>query len=275
VDGLLDLRFAVAPDGRTHAVRRDFRFPLRMTTPMYLDPQKGGMAFVYVQNPTGGVFAGDRLHTRLELDVGAQVHVTTQAATKVYRMDGGHGRHTIDVSLAPDSYLEHVPDLLIPQAGSRLVQTLHVQIAKGAMFFGTEMLAPGRLACGEKFEYAQIDLQTRIVDPDSVELLADTLLFEPARRSPACRGLAGANPFVGTALALAPGRDVDALAEALDGACRRERDADAGACVLPGEIGVAVRALAGSHRALRVVLDGVWRSAREALVGARPPRRRK
>jgi urease accessory protein len=275
VDGLLDLRFAVAPDGRTHAVRRDFRFPLRMTTPMYLDPQKGGMAFVYVQNPTGGVFAGDRLHTRLELDVGAHVHVTTQAATKVYRMDGGYGRHMIDISLAADSYLELVPDLLIPQAGSRLVQRLQVEIAPGAAFFGTEMLAPGRLARGEAFEYARLDLQTRVFDAARVELLADTLLFEPARRSPTRRGLAGAYPFVGTALALAPGRNTDELAEALDGACRDERDADAAACLLPGEIGVAVRALAQSHRALRTALDAVWKIARETLVGAPPPRRRK
>jgi urease accessory protein len=275
VDGLLDLRFAVAPDGCTYAVRRESRFPLRMTTPMYLDPQKREMAFVYVQNPTGGVFAGDRLHTRLELEVGAHVHVTTQAATKVYRMEAGHGQYAIDVSLAPGSYLELVPDLLIPQSGSRLVQTLQVEIAKGATFFGTEMLAPGRLARGETFEYGRVDLQTRVFDEAGVELLADTLLFEPARRSPTRRGLAGAHSFVGTALVLAPGRNVDELAKTLDSACRDERDADAAACLLPGEIGVAVRALAQSHRALRAALDAVWKAARETLVGAPPPRRRK
>jgi urease accessory protein len=275
-EGLLDLRFAVAPDGRTRAVRREFRFPLRMTAPMYLDPASSGMAFVYVQNPTGGVFAGDRLRTRLVLDAGATVHVTTQAATKVYRMDEGRGVQATDVTLAPGSYLELVPDLLIPHAGSRLVQTLDVKIVPGAALFATEMVAPGRLARGEWFDYALLDLRTRVFDPDGVELLADTLFFEPGRRRPERRGLAGAYSFVGTALALAPAGDVAELARAIDDACGDGRDGvAAGGCVLPGDVGVAVRALAHSHRSLRDVLHAVWRVARERLGGAPPPARRK
>jgi urease accessory protein len=275
-EGLLDLRFAVAPDGRTQAVRREFQFPLRTTAPMYLDPASAGMAFVYVQNPTGGVFAGDRLRTRLALEAGAMVHVTTQAATKVYRMPVGFGVQATEVMLAPGSYLELVPDLLIPHAGSRLVQTLDVNIVPGAALFATEMVAPGRLARGERFDYLLLDLRTRVCDPSGVELLADTLRFEPARRRPECRGLAGPYSFVGTALALAPGGDVSELARAVDDACGDGReDVAAGACVLWGEVGVAVRALAHSHRALRDVLHDVWRVAREQLVGAAPPPRRK
>ena len=55
-----------APDGRTVLAERRQRFPLRMTVPMYLDAGDRGMAFVYVQNPTGGVFAGDRLASRVD-----------------------------------------------------------------------------------------------------------------------------------------------------------------------------------------------------------------
>lgn len=274
-EGLLDLHFAVAPDGRTRAVRREFRFPLRTTAPMYLDPAKRGMAFVYVQNPTGGVFAGDRLRTRLELDVGANVHLTTQAATKVYRMEGGRGLQAIDVKLAPDSYLELVPDLLIPQAGSRLVQKVDVEIASGAAFFATEMLAPGRLARGERFDYELVDLQTRVFDTARVELVTDTLRFEPGRRRPDRRGILGAYSFVGTALVLAPGRDVHELERAVDDACRQEPDAEAAGCLLPGDVGIAVRALAHSHGALRNTLDAVWSAVRQTLVGAPPPARRK
>ena len=41
--------------------RRSQRFPLRLTAPLYLDPAQPQMAFVYVQNPTGGMFEGDGL----------------------------------------------------------------------------------------------------------------------------------------------------------------------------------------------------------------------
>jgi urease accessory protein len=275
-DGLLDLRFVVAPDGLTRLKQRDTRFPLRMTAPMYLDPARRDMAFVYVQNPTGGVFAGDRLHTRLGLEVGATVHVTTQSATKIYRMEGDYGFQSIEVTLASGSYLELLPDLVIPQAGSRFTQKLDVAVASDAGFFVTEMVAPGRLARGERFEYTTLDFRTRVFDEDGAELVADTLYFEPARRRPVCRGLLGRYSFVGTALAVAPGRNVSELAAAVDDACRRSRgEAAAAGCPLPGEVGVAVRVLAESHRAVREVLDAVWRAARERLTGAPPPLRRK
>jgi urease accessory protein len=247
-----------------------------MTAPMYLDSRKKGMAFVYVQNPTGGLFAGDRLHTRLELEAGATVHLTTQAATKVYRMDRDHGLQATQVVLGPNSYLEHIPELVIPHAGSRFVQTIEIQIAETAAFFSTEVVAPGRLARGERFEYSLVDMRTRVVHTQRNEtVVADTLRFDPPLRRPDRRGLMGRYGFVGMALALAPGRDVHRLAQAIDSVCSDRVDAAAAACVLPSEVGVAVRALAHSHRALRELLNSVWATAREMLVGAAPPPRRK
>ncbi len=63
--------------------------------PFHLDAAAPDMAFVYVQNPTGGVFAGDRLLTSVTADPGARVHLTTQSATKLYRMEGGEARQEL------------------------------------------------------------------------------------------------------------------------------------------------------------------------------------
>jgi urease accessory protein len=243
---------------------------------MYLDPSSRDMAYIYVQNPTGGVFPGDRLETRLVLDVGAKVHLTTQSATKVYGTNDGTALQSTDATLAAGSYLELIPDLLIPHAGSRLVQKLDVSVAQDAGFFMAEAVAPGRLARGERFEYAVVDLRTRVLDGNRNELVVDALRFEPASRLPDRRGLMGRFSFVGAALAVAPTRDMPQLARALDEACHgMDDDVLAAACLVQGDIGVAVRVLADSHRALRAVLDAVWRVSREALAGAPPPPRRK
>ena len=273
--GLLGLRFAIGPDRRTRLVEREYRFPLRFTTPMYLDPVDTDMAFVYVQNPSGGVFAGDRLRTRLQLEEQSHVHLTTQSATKVYRMDGGQAWQGTEARLAPGSYLEIVPDLLIPHAGSRLLQELTVQLAGGACFFGMEALAPGRLARGEAFAYSRLELRARVLNAAGAELLVDTLVFEPDRRSPRRRGLAGPYPYVGSALVLAPERDPDELARALNAAVSTAADAVAATGALPDDIGMTVRVLSHSSRGLRDALDGIWRAAREVLIGVPPPRRRK
>jgi len=45
--------------------------------PFYLDARAVGMAFVYVQNPTGGIFAGDHLIASVIAEADARVHLTT------------------------------------------------------------------------------------------------------------------------------------------------------------------------------------------------------
>ena len=86
--GLLDLRFALTSADRTYLAGRLQRFPLRITTPHYLDDDDRGMAFVIIQNPAGAVFAGDHLELRLEAEEGARVHLRTQSATRLCQMDG-------------------------------------------------------------------------------------------------------------------------------------------------------------------------------------------
>ena len=79
-----------------------------------------------------------------------------------------------------------------------------------------------------------------------------------------------------TALVVAPSLDVSELARAIDDACSGiDDDVVAGGCPVHGDVGVAVRVLAASHRSLRDVLDAVWGVVRERLAGARPPMRRK
>ena len=273
--GLLDLRFAVASDGRTRLSSRAHRFPLRMTAPLYLDPGDPGMAFVYVQNPTGGVFAGDRLALRVCAGAGARVHVTTTAAAKVHRMEEGAAVQSLDVRLGDAAYVEYAPEPLIPQAGSRLEQEIAVEVGEGAAFLAAETVAPGRFARGELFQYDRLLLRTTVRDAGGRELLADTLLLEPSRRSPHRRGLLGAHAFLGTVLAVAPRGDAGALAERLHGAVRNLPGSLAAAGTLPSEAGVLVRVLAGTSTAAGRAIEAAWRVARETLIGLPPPRRRK
>ena len=274
-DGLLDVRFVVGPDGRTRLAQRNLRFPLRMTVPMYLDHKVPAMAFVYAQNPTGGVFAGDRLRTRAVLERDARVHLTTQSATKIYRMESGHAAAATEITLASGAYLELMPDLLIPQAGSRYRQTTDIEIESGAVCFVTELVGPGRLARGEHFAYAALDLRTNVMHKGR-RVVADTLLLEPELRPPGRRGIMGKYLFTGTALALTPSGDTAALLGVVDAACTRASTLAAIAgCALPGDIGVGVRALAHSHRSLRDAIGGIWQAVRQHVLGAPPPRRRK
>jgi urease accessory protein len=271
--GLLELAFRVGPDGRTVLASRRQRFPLRLTVPLALDAAVPEMAFVYVQNPTGGVFAGDRLLTRIEAGAGTRVHLTTPSATKVYRMEGGRADQAVEVVLGAGAYVESVPEPLIPQAGSRLASHTAVLLGEGASFVGAELVAPGRH--GEAFAYDRLELETCVCDAGGRERCVDRVGLEPARRSPAARGLLGAATHLGTLLAVADGRDGEQLAAATDRRLAGLAGVQAAAGTTPCGQGMLVRALGGSTPSVRRAIEAAWSEARLALLGARPPPRRK
>ncbi|MEZ5100233.1 MAG: urease accessory protein UreD [Thermoleophilia bacterium] len=271
VHGLLDLAFELR-GGATVLVERLQRFPLRLTVPLHLDPGDPGMAFVYVQNPTGAVFAGDRLELAVRAGAGTRVHLTTQAATKVARMDVGDAWQRLLVEAGEDAYVESIPDALIPQQGADYAQETVVRLAAGAAFVGAELVAPGRVARGEAHAYARLLLRTAVVGPDGAELAVDALELRPARRSPGARGVLGGDRYLGTLLACGPG--AGELGPALDAALAAA-PGRAAASSLPHGRGAIVRVLAETAPEARAALDAAWAVARRALRGLDLPPRRK
>lgn len=273
-DGLLDLEFRRDGRGRTTLGALRQRFPLRMTVPFYLDRADPGMAFVYVQNPTGGVFAGDRLATSLTAGRDARVHLTTQAATKLYRMDGGEAVQELRFELDSGAYVEHVPDPLIPQAGTRFRQRVSVELAPGAAFLATEAIAPGRRARGERFAYDLVELRTE-VRQSAHALCADLVSLEPRRADPLRAGVLGGRDYLVTLLAAAPGRDAEALTRRVDDALAADPAVLGVAGELPHDAGAAARVLARSPLEARRALVTAWRAARTELTGLPLPDVRK
>lgn len=283
--GLLALKLARRGDGRTGIVERRQRFPLRMTVPLYLDAAAPDLPFIYVQNPTGGLFPDDDLLISLELAPEARVHVTTQAATKAYAGDGPGARQRTRLRLEPGAYAEVIPDTLIPHAGANVDQQLDVELGEGAAVVSTELLGPGRIAVDERFAYERVRLTTAVRElgsaaasgdaPASSELCVDTLELEPARRSPAARGVLGGRSYLGTFVAVAPHVDAERLAGLIDTELAVDARVSAAAGTLPNGAGVGARVLASKAADARTALDAAWAVARQELLGAPLPVRRK
>jgi urease accessory protein len=272
--GFLGLQFRQDARRRTALSRCEQRFPLRMTVPMYLDDVDRGMAFIYVQNPTGGVFADDHLVTEVGLGAGCRVHLTSQSATKLYDMNGGHASHELRFALEEDSYLEYMPDALIPQAGSRFAQRSRISVASGASCIMAELVGPGRRARGERFAYGELTLDTEVRGEGGV-LCGDALHLDPSTTWPATSGILGQRDYLASMLVVAPGHDVDRLVAGLTEAVDAQ-DGDLGAAApLPNDAGAFVRVLSSTGAQARRSLLSAWRIARAQLVNLPLPRTRK
>ncbi len=271
-DGLLELRFRAVGRGRTMIAGRRQRFPLRTTAATYPDDGDPGMPWVILQNPTGGIFPGDRLDVRIDLEAGARAHVRNQSATKIYAGDGDAARQNVAVALADGAVGEFLGDVLIPHAGSSLVQSLALDVAPTARMIYAETLAAGRVAHGERFAFTRVRLETR-VSVAGVLASWEVLDLDPHRRHPARRGLFGSATHLTTILAVCPDADVEALAAATDADLARSHGVGAAATPLPAGAGILVRALSCSAREARGVVADTWTSLRPRLVGSLPPRR--
>jgi urease accessory protein len=273
-----ELRLTLGPDhrGRTAVRARRQRFPLRTTMPFYLDAAAPGMAFVYIQNPTGGVFAGDRLIASVVAEPGARVHMTTQSATKLYRCETAAAHQELSFVLGAGAYVEYIPDPLIPHAGSQYTQSTSVELAAGAMFVAGETIAPGRRARGERFAYDLLELDTS-VRRDGRELCAERLRLEPHRARPARPGVLGDYEYVVSLIAVAPEADEVALARAIGDALAGHAGAGVrgAAGELPGGAGALARILARDAIGAVDALRSAWAAARLALLGLPLPERRK
>jgi urease accessory protein len=272
--GLLDLGFIKPEGGRTGLCHRHQRFPLYMTAPLYIDPAQPDMAFVYVQNPSAAVFAGDRLHLRVSAGPCAKVHVTTPSATKVNRMESGCAVQTIDLNVMEGAVMEYIPEMLIPFAGSQYEQYLSLNVAEGGAAILTDIIAPGRLARGEEFAFDRLLLRTK-VNVEGQEVLCDTIHLEPAKRDVAVAGLLGYNKYMASLITITPGRQSAELELSLHNLLQSCPNVLGSACQLYDDNGVIVRILGTNSIDVGSALFEAWSVARRSIIGTYPPRRRK
>jgi urease accessory protein len=259
-DGLMRLTFE-RRGARTVLTERRFHLPLQVMEPLDLD---GGLtATVMMLNPTGGVCGGDRLETDVRLGPGSRVCLATPAATRVYRSSGSPATLTFAAVLGEQAVLEYVPDHLIPSPGARLRQRTAVRLEAGAVAMILDAFAVGRIARGERWRFAELDLALEVSDADG-PLLADRAILGGRPRTtggeepwPEGPGGAGGFGYVATFAAVAPGRSGwGALQSALAAALSAE---------LGGAGRFGVSALARGGLVARLLLPGA--PALEAAVG--------
>ncbi|MHC9295237.1 urease accessory protein UreD [Mycobacterium sp. LTG2003] len=270
--GALHVDLVADPAGRTRVARLVQQFPQRVTAPMYLDPDDPGRAYLCVQNPSAGVFPGDRLRTCVSAARGTRLYLTSQSATQVFAPHAGSAddvaRADFDFRVADGAVVEYIPKTVIPQSSSRYRQQTSVSVETGGVFIGWESLAAGRIGHGERFRYHSYDLRTT-VSCDGVVLARDRMLLCPTATDVTGAAMLAGYDYFAAMTVVAPGGDVTGLIEALRTVATDE--VPCGVSALPGGVGATVRvlghrapALAGAEQALRA-------AARRALARLSEP----
>jgi urease accessory protein len=158
--GHLSLRAGPRADGRTVLAEQSFCAPYHLSKP-YWDADAKTL-LVQVVNPTAGILSGDRLESRIQVDSGAAVLVTTPSASRVFQMTGGAAQCRQTFVVATSAWLEVMPEPLVPHRGCSYRQSTCIEVASGGELFFTDLLMPGRVAHGEAWEWGKLCLETEV-----------------------------------------------------------------------------------------------------------------
>jgi urease accessory protein len=234
--GSLAARFGVRA-GRTALVGLRCQPPLQALRAL----ERGAGAELVVATLGPGVMGGDELALAVEAGPGTDVRVGSTGATRVLPARAGRGA-AMDVRLVvgEGARLAYLPRPTIVQAGALYRQRIEVELAAGARALIGEVMVPGRLARGERFEFVELDLGVEVRGGGGEVLVAERQRVVPGEADPTALGaLPGGEIVVASLWVLAPGRDWGEVADAL---AERARGT-VGVTMLPNRAGVLVRGL--------------------------------
>ncbi|MGD9502184.1 MAG: urease accessory protein UreD [Methyloceanibacter sp.] len=274
VSGRLDLAFAADGGGRTYLARQYANYPFHVCRALYQDAERPGLATLYLQSCSGGLYEDDRLDMRLEVAPSAEAHVSTQSPTVVHTMPEGAARLVARIACAPKSYLEYLPDPQILFPGSRCASRVEVSLDGDAVALVSDSFL-GHDPDGRGGTFANYASEIVIADAAGRNLAIDRLKVDGGSFGGGCPGISGSYAAQGTMIVAGLALPSPSLVEALRGIRPDDDGAAIGISDLPKGAGYLVRILAADGVALKRAMSRAWSAARTVLKGAPPAERRK
>ena len=145
---------------KTIITHKKTQVPLYVQKALHYDTDYPSMAHLFILSPSGGILQGDRYRMDVELKNNAITHLTTQGATRIYKMNSNYATHLVNINLKNNSYLEFIPEQIIPYNDSRFYQKTQLNIDDSSTVVYSETIVPGRIAMGEMFDFDVCYLKT-------------------------------------------------------------------------------------------------------------------
>ena len=246
------------------------RAPSLVQRALYWDEAMPHMPCVFMISTSGCLLQGDRLGLDIHLSAGACGHVTTQAATKIHAMSHNYAAQRQRITLEEESYLELMPDPVIPHDGSRFFSTTQITIHPTATLLYGEIVTSGRKyhAADGGFNFdlysSTIDAQTS----DGAELFSERYLLTPKTQPLNNAGVMGSFSVFGNLILLTPTRHHAAILQRTLPVYDAAAGIASGASLLPNQCGLIFKALGHEAHQVKSALRAFWQVAREEVTGA-------
>ena len=232
--------------------------PLLVQKALHYDVANPAMAYLFLMSSSGGVLQGDRYHIDISVKSKAIANITTQGATRIYKMESNYGAQFVDIDVDDDAYLEFLPDQIIPYKKARYFQQVLIKSGIGSTIVYSEIITPGRVAMGEMFDYDLCYLRLIAKNSDKT-LFADAARLDPKEQKFNQTGILGTKSVFGT-LYIITKKNLQKISDEID-VISENTDLVCGSSFLPEDSGLVVRIMgnysedikSAIHQCVRIV----------------------
>jgi urease accessory protein len=257
--------------GKTVIKEQYCRVPLFIQRAIYLEDTLPAMAYLYIISPSGGILQGDRYRTDITLGKNALAHVTTQGAIRIYKMENNYGTQMVNIKVDEGGYLEYIPDQIIPFRNSRFYQDVELIVHEKATIIYSEIIVPGRVASGEKFQYDICYIKTIAKNQSGKPRLMDIVKLDPKKEDLTAGGILGNYEVLGTIYIVTREQYLKELLNEINEKIKKfeiKGWISGGTSFLPARQGIIVRLLGKTAGDIKNLIFEVVRIARDQIIGA-------
>ena len=251
---------------KTIVTEQRTQVPLYVQKALHYDETVPSMAHIFILSPSGGVLQGDRYRTDIELKNKAISHITTQGATRIYKMNSNYATQMINLKVGKDCYLEFLPEQLIPYKSSRYYQKTTFTVDDSATLVYSETIVPGRVAMGELFDYDICYLRTLCYNDKNEIKFHDNSILEPKNQTMNTLGMFGNKTVLSTMFVVTKKEHTEKLYEKINQVFKDNDEVVGGASILPNDSGLSVRILSNSSEENKITVYNISRIIRTQII---------
>lgn len=142
---------AEVQNGRTVLSECYCTAPFKVMRPFY----EQNRAKVILMTASAGILAGDQYDVRISVGTGADLTVTGQGYTKLFRSEHNPSCQKTTITVHSGAVLHYLPCPVIPFGGSQFSSQTEVLLAPDCRFVWSDILSCGRVGMGERFAMQQ------------------------------------------------------------------------------------------------------------------------
>jgi urease accessory protein len=244
------------------------KVPLCVQRALYLEESIPSMSYIYIISPSGGILQGDRYRIDISLSNHAYAHVTTQGATRIYKMEQDFGTQMVNIDVDDGCYFEYIPDQIIPFRNSRFYQVVNLKVHESATMIYSEMLVPGRVASGESFQYDICYIKTMAKDNVEKMRFIDIMKLEPKKENLESFGIMNTFEVIANVYILCKEKYVSDLKEKINTTMINKKKIYGGTSSFPHNNGLVVRILGNTTNDVKKIIFDILGISRQTILGA-------